>query len=301
MAEGENTTPAAETTVTENVTDADLSAAWENDQVAKEETSEETVMGEEGQEEHSESLEQEEDGESFEEPADNRERSRLGRRMKTIEANLQTILEKMEATTKPNDQQQQAPYIPTQQVGRDAFIDQQLNNAISQGLLPEIITTAADVRKIKAYEDVLGAQYDEALAVQYTKGYLGETQRLKTNGKVSDDLHAEIMQELRSETSPYNARHTGNPAIDARINYAEAKAALLTKKVAAPKTVFKGKADLATGITTSTRMDNTKDEMPELDAKALEFVKYTGMKPETVKATLKGDMPFHLRGTGGAR
>jgi len=304
MAEGsENTMPAGNEAVTAQVTDAELSAAWGNNQEATGETQIETqgevapegTQGVDGTTEGEEGLE--DDG-IPDEPADNRERSRLGRRMKSLEDTLFNISSKLDTIGKPATEETAVVAPVHSAVYGDDYLAQQIQAAKEQGIIPDIITTPEDIIMTNNFVN----QVNQSMQHRYVHGYLGETARLQTVGKVADTLHNEIMAELRSSTSPFNTQHTGNPSIDARINYAEAKAAILAKQVATPKTVFKGKgAETATGVTASTRTDTVKEEIPELDAKALEFVRYTGMKPESVKAALKGETPFHLRGAGGTR
>jgi len=302
MAEGETTIPATETAVTEQVTDADLGAAWENDQGATGETQIET-QGEVATEETQEvegtagDIEGQEDDGIPDEPADNRERSRLGRRMKSLEDTLSNISSKLDTIGKPATEEQ-GFVAPVQTVYGDDYLAQQIQSAKEQGIIPDIITTPEDIIRTNNFVNSVNQHMQQ----RYAQGYLGETSRLQTAGKVTDTLHDEIMAELKSTTSPFNTQHTGNPTIDARINYAEAKAAILAKQVATPKTVFKGKgAETATGVTASTRTDSKVDDMPTLDEKANEFIRLTGMKPESVKAALKEPMPFHLRGTSGTR
>lgn len=299
----ETTVPATETTVTEKVTDVDLGAAWENDQgaavtevkVEPEVKLEEKVEGKTETEETQETAEETEvqDDDLPYEPADNRERSRLGRRMKSLEETLNTLVSKLDGITKPAE-----TTVALEKVTYgDEYMAQQITEAKEQGIIPDIITTPEDIMATNAFVN----RVNQTMQIRYAQGYLGEVKRLQTVGKVPDKLHNEILVELQSATSPFNQRHVDNPVIDARINYAEAKAFLIEKKTVTPKTVFKGKMDVATGVTASTRTDVVKDEMPALDEKANEFIRLTGMNPDSVKAALKEPMPFHLRGTGGTR
>ncbi len=322
----ETTTPVAIEAVTDKpVTDADLASAWENDQGAtgkegKEgikpaETEEEKVAAEaaaleaaekaKGEAEEQARLEAEEKarketgegeegGELPDEPADNRDRSRLGRRMKSLEETLNTLVSKLEGIVKPVE----TTVAPEKVVYGDEYLAQQITEAKEAGIIPDIITTPEDIIATNTFVN----KVNQTMQIKYAQGYLGEVKRLQIAGEVPDKLHSEIMAELQSATSPFNQRHVDNPVIDARINYAEAKAFLIEKKMAVPKSVFKGKQpDVATGVTASTRTDVVKDEMPALDEKANEFIRLTGMSPDSVKAALKEPMPFHLRGTSGTR
>uniref|UniRef100_A0A6M3ITR3 Uncharacterized protein n=2 Tax=viral metagenome TaxID=1070528 RepID=A0A6M3ITR3_9ZZZZ len=297
----EITTPAAETAVTEQVTDADLSAAWESEPVVKTEevktepieTAEEKTL-----------LTPEEKGAEGElevddipdEPADNRDRSRLGRRMKSLEDTLTSLASKLDGIAKPAVET--GPVVaPGNVTYGDEYMAQQIEEAKEAGIIPDIITTPEDIIATNTFVN----RVNQSMQLQYAQGYLGEVARLKTASNVPEKLHTDILAELQSPTSPFNTRHVNNPVIDARINYAEAKAFLLEKSIVTPGTVFKGKETGATGVTASTRTETKTDEMPALDDKANEFIRLTGMNPESVKAALKEPMPWNLRGAGGTR
>ncbi len=303
----ETTTPAATEAVTDKpVTDADLASAWESDQGAeKVEATPEVKPAETVKEVKEEATEElpvetseeteDEEGDLPDEPADNRERSRLGRRMKTLEETLNLINSKLDGIAKPAE----PTVAPERVVYGDEYLAQQITEAKEAGIIPDVITTPEDIIATNTFVN----RVNQTMQLKYAQGYLGEVKRLQTAGKVPDKLHSEIMAELQSATSPFNQRHVDNPVVDARINYAEAKAFILEKKAAVPKTVFKGKQTDTppTGVTESTRTDVINDEMPALDEKANEFIRLTGMSPESVKAALKEPMPFHLRGQSGAR
>jgi len=295
-------TPQEEKPVAEAVTDADLSSAYDSDQQTQTEVKEEVkeptepepvkeeVKEEEKAEEHQEELP--------EEPADNADRSRLGRNVKEtkaklteVESKLDALLEKLGAQSPPAQQtQKDVTY-------NDNYIQTQIEAAVERGELPATIVTPQDqyvVNKfVSGLQNYMGNQY----AVQYINTLKSPTLK----GGTPDDIHAEVVAELQKVESPFNLRRYDNPKIDAQVNYLEAKAAILEKKFTEkPASVFKGKPKDAppTGTSVTTKMAVVADEMPPLDAASLEFIKREGMSPESVAAALKGSMPLHLGGRG---
>jgi len=308
------TPPETATVTTTSVTDAALSAAFDAEQptgqqmeqtatTTETETTEQAAAGEgeqTGEQTGEQQAEQTETGE-HEEPADNAERSRLGRRLKTIEEKFDAMLARMEQQTgaQPPAQPaaQQPAQIPVNVTYDETFIEAQIQAAVDAGNLPATIMTPQD--QVKVNQFVTGLQ--QYMGNQYAVGYLNTLKAPTLKGTTPDDVHAEVLAELQKVESPFNLRRYNNPQVDAQVNYLEAKTAILEKRMTAtkPTGAFKGKParSPATGTSVSTRTATAgADELPPLDEASLDFIKRTGMSTESVKAALKGDMPLSLRG-----
>lgn len=289
MAEEQATMPHEESPVAEKtVTESDLSSAWDKDQEPKVEQKEEPKV-EEVKEEPKEEVQEvkEEVQELPDEPADNTERSRLGRRLKTIEEKFDAFLSKLETPKQPP--QENVTY-------DDLFIQRQMEAAVERGELPATIVTPQDQYLVNRFVNNIQAQ----IGNQYAVNYINTLKSPQLKGDTPDDIHAEVVAELQNVESPYNLKRYNNPKIDAQINYLEAKAHILQKKAmeTAPKSAFKGKPKDSppTGTSVSTRTAPVEDDMPSLDEASLDFIKRSGMSMESVKTALKQDMPYYLRG-----
>ena len=296
-------TPQEPATVTQTVTDEALSSAYDAAQTTTEQAqtettqtteqqTEQTATTETGQaEEHQEPIETEE----HLEPTDNAERSRLGRRLKATEDKLDAILAKLEG--QPGGQAQQQPAQVAENVTYDdTYIQNQIDAAIAEGKLPETIMTPHDQYRVNQFVNGL----HQTMSNQYAFRYLNTLKAPVLKGNTPDDIHAEVIEELQKVDSPFNLRRYDNPTVDAQMNYLEAKASVLQKRLAGgkPTTVFRGRPEgsPATGTSVSTRTETVVDEMPALDEASQDFIKRTGMSVDSVKSALKGPMPFHLRG-----
>jgi hypothetical protein len=288
-------TPVADKTVT----DADLSSAWDSqqtqEQTEKVETKEEPK--EEVQEEKQEAApkESQEPEELPEEPADNAERSRLGRRLKQMEETQKQLLDEIKSLIGGQPQQPQQQQVPENVTYDDRFVQTQIDAAVERGEIPATIVTPQDQLVVNRFIGGLQQQ----IGNQYARQYLGTLTSPKLKGDTPDDIHAEVVTELQRVESPFNLRRYNNPALDAQMNYLEAKNAILLKKFTEkPESVFKGKPKdaPATGTSVSTRTAAVNNDLPELDAASQDFIKRTGMSPESVRNALKNEMPYYLRG-----
>ncbi len=288
----ENNTPQEnESVAPTGVTDDQLSSAWDTvnatDGMETETDTQTEDQQEKGQEIDAPNTDNQEDTD------DHKERSRLGRRMKSLEDSIGQILERLSQPQQPAPVQNTA----TQPVDySDNYVIQRIAEAKERGIIPEIITTPEDQWATNRYLAQIEQERTATLNNAYSQGYIRQLESNK--GKVDESLHAEIIAELYKDNSPFNVRHSDNPVADARINYAEAKAYILEQKATGNgKNVFKGKqTNLATGVTATTRQKIQADELPPLDETAKEFVRMTGMSEESVRSALKGDLPIHLRG-----
>lgn len=211
-----------------------------------------------------------------EEP-DQQERTRLGRRLKRMEEQFGQIIDKIDTL---GSRQYVLPKDATE-TGDD---------------LPEYVATGKDVADVvkRMYpklkkEDLEKEQSDKE---KYESGYVNNFRKL---GLKDGDLYEEIFNEMFTN---FNNTHTGDPTVDSRINYAEAKASIMAKKVATPnkqKSTTKGeRTQDSMDLSVTTRETTHVSEMPPLDDFAKEFMAKTGMKDESAKAALAGDSPIHL-------
>jgi len=291
--------PVAEKTVT----DADLSSAFDAAQqtepeVQTEVKTEAEPKGEEHQEDH-----QEPDA-LPEEPADNAERSRLGRRLKQMEDFNKQILDELKSLKGGQPQQPVQQQIQESATYDRNYVDSQVNSlmeaAIGRGELPSTIVTPQDQYVVNKFMANAEYQISQEAERKFVNGYVSTLQSPGLKGDTPDDLHAEIIAELYRDESPFNKKRLANPQGDAYLNYMEAKTAILQKKLSEnkPKNVFKGKPENspATGTSVNTRTATVENDLPALDAYSMDFIKKSGMSPESVKAALSKEMPFHLRG-----
>lgn len=293
----ENTPQEQQSVADQAVTDDALSSAWDATQDQQEvRTESETQTGEEGEAVNEDQHETE--VELPEEPADNAERSRLGRRLKTIEEKFDSFLTKLE-TQMPQQAQpvQKEAQIPVNVTYDDTFIQTQMDAAVERGELPATIVTPHDQYLVNKF--VTGLQ--SYIGNQYAVQYINTLKSPSLKGKTPDDIHAEVVAELQKVESPFNLRRYDNPTVDAQVNYLEAKNHILQTRLAAGgKTVnvFRGKSKdaPATGTSISTRAAAVANDIPELDEASQDFIKRTGMSMDSVKAALKEPMPLQLRG-----
>lgn len=283
----EESVPQEEKPVAEpSVTDADLASAYDSDQQVQEKVETEPKEEPEVKTEPKEEVAEPVTGE----PTDNAERSRLGRRLKTIEEKFDAFLSKLE------NQQPQAK--PQENVTYDDhYIQSQIDAAVERGELPATIVTPQDQYVVNRF--VNGLQ--SFIGNKYAVSYINTLKSPNLKGDTPDDIHAEVVAELQNVESPFNLKRYNNPQLDAQLNYLEAKNSILQKKLSNVKTdksVFKGKPPDAppTGTSVSTRTTTAQYEMPKLDEASQDFIKRTGMSDESVAKALKSEMPYHLRG-----
>ena len=195
------------------------------------------------------------------------ERSNLGRKVKKLE---ETLVEMNEALQELRSSKQTA--------------------SAPQADLPEYISTPDDVEKYLTVRE--RKQKEEQ--VQY-QGVYAKT--FRSVGKEDPDIYEEVFNEMFEH---FNVVRTGSPEIDAELNYAKAKASVLSKKSATPAkaraNVKGGKTEVSTNLSVESRADDTPVADIQLDDFAKEFVTKTGMKQESIRGALKEDTPIHLRG-----
>jgi len=129
---------------------------------------------------------------------------------------------------------------------------------------------------------------------QYEGGYLKTIEKLGSD--YNDKVHKHIVDRMFKE---FNIRHSDNPALDAKLNFRDAEAAILREvreRKANPLSKNKGVANKNLGGATNTDQDIRTSAPVKFDKYAADFIKATGMKEEDAQKALEGDMPLYLRG-----
>jgi cell fate (sporulation/competence/biofilm development) regulator YlbF (YheA/YmcA/DUF963 family) len=169
----------------------------------------------------------------------------------------------------------------------------------------EVVTTAKDVRRI-ARADRLQEEKEKAEEqTRYEQGYVSTLAKLRpTNldSKQEVELHESVLDLMEKEWKVFGMRRSDYPDLDAELNYSKAKAAILARKMASPKSIKPNvkserpvvSTDLSVSTTTET---STLTGLPPLDEHATDYVKYLqrqGMKEESIKEAFKGEIPINL-------
>lgn len=250
------------------VTDAELDAAAEQSTPA--ESSEEATDTQETEPQEEEVKPEEQ---LPEEPADNRERSNLGRRVKSMEDTMQKFIEQagmlIQSNIKPKDETPPEPefpsdYIPTNVSELDRWYETKQKQ---------------ETRKREAYQSSYRTQLD----------VLGQ--------ETPPEIHKAIINEMMEN---FNIKRSDSGMQDATTNYLNAKVKYLEKIVTAPKNPLsknEGKDNKNLGGPAGSPSQQPKTPPPvKLDEYAAEFVRRIGMKDEQVNKALTGEMPTSLLG-----
>lgn len=265
----EEKTSQEEKPVTEKVvTDGDLDAAWK----------ETFVEGEKAEE-----IKKEEDkgkpSEEIEEPIDQGERSKMGRRVKRMEDMLTQVISKLDSFNYPVDRETR------KNVG---------NVEENPDDLPEVISTPQDVERVLSIRERKRLEDQQ----KYERGYVSTLGKL---GSANSEIHEEVLDLMEKEWKIFGRRRSDNPELDAELNYSKAEGAILKRKMASPrpKPNVKGeKSTVSTNLSVSSSEESSSSTgLPPLDEFAADFVKKTGMKEESVREALKGEIPINLTRT----
>jgi hypothetical protein len=231
---------------------------------AAEELMAETAAAEEQQEEAVEESEAEAVEEQQEEavedgaeaPADNADRSRMGRKMKTMMENMETMQAKLDALT------------PVQAATEDEDGGELLTRAEAR----------EETRKTIAAMN----QENEAATLKYEMAFM---QHVGSMGE--GDEHEAIVEEMLTN---YNTKATGDPNTDVELNYAKATAAFYKSQIGktpARTNPVKGAAPSgALGVSSTATVPKKAVAMPKLDADLQDFVNNQGMSADSVKEAL---------------
>ena len=264
----------------ESVSHDDLDAAWEatmpSGEAAAEEPVEEPVEEEvheepekpevpEGEPEVPVQPEEEPEPELPEEPEDNAVRSKLGRKVQYLEGELEKALGVI-------NQLQQPP-------------------AEEEEVDPDMPVTRGDIERIIEQRETHRVQQ----AQQYADNYNGGLVRLGLDLEESE--HAEILKAVETVKDP---SRTGNPDIDAQVNFYKAKTVVYEKKLrekSKPVNPLSKNEDaepenLSPGVETKTKTKSVA--MPKLDPESAALVKEWGWDAKRVNEILSGPAPFNL-------
>lgn len=178
---------------------------------------------------------------------DHQEKSHLGRKVKKLEDVMVTKAEFNQLMTKLDSYMTTKP---VEQAGTE------------QTDMPEYVATPEDVEKvIQARERRIAADQES-----YQKAYVSQMVSMG-NG---NDIHDEIVKEMMAN---FNVRRTGNPQIDAELNYTKAQAAVLSRGTVKAVPV-KGDKPVAAGVTHGNTNTQHKVVLPKLSPEAENFVAY---------------------------
>lgn len=244
--------PADDATVTEtSVTDEALTAALEGKETSEPEP---TVKATEAE------PEPQDEGQDDE---DHATKTRLGRKVKKLEEVMVTKDEFKQLMTKLDTFMTR----PAEQVSTEQKAE-----------MPEYVATPDDVEKvIQARESRIRAEQDT-----YQKAYVSTM----VSFAQGNDAHDEVVKEMMTN---FNVRRTGNPQIDAELNYAKAQAAVMSRQTTKIVPV-KGDKAVGTGVTHGVTNTQTKVTLPKLTPEAENFVAYMkrqGMSEESIAEALK--------------
>ena len=222
------------------VTDEDLNRAAE--EKVEEEVVEEEVVEEE---------EKVEEDKVVEEPTDGANRSKLGRKFKLLEDQVQTLVSEL----KNKNEQIEEP-----------------------NLDPDEYMTRKDVDKYLESQ----RREDAANNRKYNSDYISSVLSLSSTEEDEGFLDR-VLTEMDTNVK---GRHTGNPEVDAKINYLEASQKVLrgNKK---PNPLEKNtKKTPGLGVDAVTKVTQTEKPLPELDEYAQDFLKKNPMSDEKIKEAL---------------
>lgn len=187
-----------------------------------------------------------------EEPVDNKERSRLGRRF----TQLETEFKQQRETLARMEQMLASPHALPSAPPEDEFDSD------------KILT----VGEFEKYEQRKREKAERQQA-EYRSVYIQTIKSLSTD----PEMHSEIEKELLTNVAEYPT-HTGhkNPMHDARVNYRLARAAVIEKKFAVTKPNVRGGNNAATGVTATTRTQAAPKKIVKLDEVTAKFARAMG-------------------------
>lgn len=208
------------------------------------------------------------------EPDDNKIRSELGRKVKSLEESFTSLNSKL-----------------------DFLIDRQPDHS-QQDNSPEDDNEEFFPNTKKEFNEavdkrVTEIQSQEKKAIEnYNDTYIKAIEDFRDN--TGEDYEA-ICDELSKN---FNFRHSNNAKMDARLNFLEASNAYYRKKSTTKENPLHGKDnDLPLGTGGGDRhIDNHEDNVPKLDDYAADYMRKTGMSEDSVKNAMKRELPPSLKG-----
>jgi len=264
--------------VSVSLEDLDRAAEQPDPTLAEETPTEETPAEESSEEEPVEDTLEEES----EEPVDNAERSKLGRRVSAIESSIQTLVDEFRTIMKPAGKDD----TPTDD-DADLLSDEDEGDYVTKkeltGFYQKIrMQEAREADRIKSETDKYNSDYNSVFQE------LGKT--------VDAEIHTEVLQEMKAH---HNFKRSNSGVLDAELNYLKAKDAVFQKKAAGPKNPLDKNKDKDTknlGSPSDTIVTGKADSPVKLDKYAAEFVARVGMSDDSVKSALDGNARTGLMG-----
>jgi len=178
---------------------------------------------------------------------DHKERSRLGRRVKGLEAKLEEVLSLL---------RQQGQQTPSGPVASPATDDEEP---------PAVIATIEDLERATKFLEKKKMQERAAYAARYSEEFL-------KLGKDDPD-YEEIEKEMMAH---HNVVRTGDPRLDAQINFDKARISLYRRRLESktpPKPNVKGEDTKGTGVTVTAANISGKGKPVELPDEVRDFVR----------------------------
>jgi len=223
----------------------------------------------------------EKEPEEIEEPLDNAERSRLGRRVSAIESSIQTLVDEFRTIMKSAGKDDTPTY------DTDLLSDEDGDEYVTKKDLPKFYESqrmreAKEAERIKRDTDKYNNDYNSVFQE------LGKT--------VDADFHTEVLQEMKAN---HNFKRSNSGVLDAELNYLKAKDAILQKKSAGPQNPLDKNKDKNTenlGGPSDTIVTGKADTPVKLDKYAAEFVARVNMSEDSVKKALDGNARTGLMG-----
>lgn len=212
------------------------------------------------------------------EPQDNRERSQLGRRVSDMERNISDFMSEVRETL-----------ADLKEPRRDRFEDFDRREPVEER------RSEFDLDEPLTYKDLL--KWEEQKQIKEDKYVSDYRAMIGAIGKATDrELHEAIVKEMGDN---FNVKHSDSGAGDARVNYAEAKAAVY-ERMAKTNNPFKrgegnSEEDHLGGPVQDPNRRPQKTPKLKLDPYAAEFVRRTGMSDEDINEALEGESPAYLK------
>jgi hypothetical protein len=194
------------------------------------------------------------------EPLDNKERSRLGRRLSKFEEDFGSIKNQMTRLEQMLMEREQPRYAPPVQ-------DEEEED-------PDRILTLKDLKQLQAKEQ----RQEQDRIVRYQGDYIKTVKSLYTE---DPDNHALIEKELLTNTADYPTWSNRKDAkADAIANYWKARAKVLEAKYKTASPNVRGGNPSGAGVTTSTRQSTSEPKKEKLDDVAAKMAKAFGMEAD---------------------
>jgi len=260
------------------VSDEELDrAADEAVGVAEEATEEEVIEEESSEEEEAEEEQEEEIPAEPDAEKENAERSKLGRKVKELEAQLERqSIENNERLAKALEAINNLT--AKEEPEEDDFIMPETKSEL-QKLIDEALEKKEQASKTVAVQK----------AEQYTKDYVDTMKDLVADEE--DDVREEIIARLKTEE--FNVRHSDNGSRDAAKNIKNVIKSLAVKKNVIPLKGEKPRAPLGGGG--KDKVPGRELKLPKLSQEARDFIKATGMSDEEAAEALSGEAPAYIR------